>query len=654
VASIAQLAAKNLATKDVGLLGAVGGAIGERFKSRATKIRESFRPENIIKSLTGSDLLATAVAKKLGRDPTQLRKIAGIKPEATKGIIRSEPILLKIADNTQKTNDLLIKLVKFYEKQTTKDDINKNFEEEKATEEELRWKSLIEAIRGTKLQKVGPASNVDKSGGGSILDSLLSGLAGFGSFLGGGAKNLGSTLKKVLPKLLLNLGKGIITKIPLIGPIIAGAFGLWDAVKEYQQSGDLESSLGSFFEGFLDSMTFGLSSFLLGEGTIKNFTKNIITKTKDFFEDIVDTIKDAFEDYILDPIMTLPTKIMNNLKKLGAYILDWIADTFNFKMKLPEYDIPYLGKVGGQELDFNPFSGLKEKAQELRESMENIEDTAGKRRQERETRDTEKTERRADRDKISEAPSTVTPAPTAPTTPTTPTASATSTAEPLSFTQRKEGFADQAYPDARGQSIGYGHHLTSEEQKTGKIILPDGREIDWKKGISREDANALYQADMKKHSSEMAKNLERMGVDVSKLSSGTVSALEDLAYNAGPVIFNKAPKLVAALKTGDTDRIAEELRTTGTTSQGVKLAGLQTRANERAAMITEPSQAGMMLASATAANVNAGRQLTSGGSTVVNAPTVNNIQQTQNIVPTPGMRNDDSTYNRLQTLAGVA
>jgi hypothetical protein len=62
----------------------------------------------------------------------------------------------------------------------------------------------------------------------------------------------------------------------------------------------------------------------------------------------------------------------------------------------------------------------------------------------------------------------------------------------------------------------------------------------------------------------------------------------------------------------------------------------------------------MMLASATAANVNAGRQLTSGGSTVVNAPTVNNIQQTQNIVPTPGMRNDDSTYNRLQTLAGVA
>ena len=638
MASISQLAAKNLATKDVGLLGAVGGAIGERFKTRATKIRESFRPENIVKSLTGSDLLATYTAKKLGRDPTQLRKTAGIKPEATKGIVGSEPILLKIADNTQKTNDLLIKLVKFYEKQSVKDDIAQNFEEEKATEEELRWKSLIEAIRGTKLQKVGPASNVNKSGG-SILDSLLGGLGVFGSFLGGGVKNLGSILKKVLPGILKTVGKKLLRFAGPVGLIISAVLGLWDAVDEYQESGDLANS----FESLIDGMTGGLATMILGKGSISDFIKNIVQTIGDFFEDIVDTIKDAFEDYILDPIMALPTKIMNSLKELGANILDWIADTFNFKIKLPEYNIPLLGKVGGQELEFNPFSGLKEKAQALRESMENIEDTTGKRQQEREVRDTEKKERRADRDKISEAPSTVTPAPTAP-----PTAPATSTAEPLSFTQRKEGFAAQAYPDARGQSIGYGHHLTPDEQKTGKIILPDGREIDWKKGISREDANALYQADMAKHSSEMAKKLARMGVDVSKLSSGTVSALEDLAYNAGPDIFSKAPKLVAALKTGDVDKIAQELRTTATTSQGVKMAGLQTRANERAAMVTEPSQAGMMLASATAANVDAGRQLTSGGSTVVNAPTVNNIQQAQNVVPTPGMRNDDSTYNRLQ------
>jgi GH24 family phage-related lysozyme (muramidase) len=596
VASISQLAAKNLATKDVGLLGAVGGAIGERFKTRATKIRESFRPENIVKSLTGSDLLATYTAKKLGRDPTQLRKISGIKPEATKGIVGSEPILLKIADNTQKTNDLLIKLVKFYEKQSAKDDIAQNFEEEKATEEELRWKSLIEAVRGTKLQKVGPASNVDKSGGSINFPDIIPPSSG-------------------LIRMLRSLSMFLIKRLPIIGPLIALGTAAKMMVENFKKTKENpwdESTWNTPYRRMIrnpEAPKPGSSTDRqqLAQDSASEEEKN--QEIKILAEDYVK----AFDAGKSDEANTVGNEAFVPLSKRKA-VREYIDKVLNRPGAADSLsDQPFQPtqppEIPPSETELNdantPFLGY---------SRKNI-----------------------------KKPSTVTPAPTAP-----PTAPATSTAEPLSFTQRKEGFAAQAYPDARGQSIGYGHHLTPDEQKTGKIILPDGREIDWKKGISREDANALYQADMAKHSSEMAKKLARMGVDVSKLSSGTVSALEDLAYNAGPDIFSKAPKLVAALKTGDVDKIAQELRTTATTSQGVKMAGLQTRANERAAMVTEPSQAGMMLASATAANVDAGRQLTSGGSTVVNAPTVNNIQQAQNVVPTPGMRNDDSTYNRLQ------
>lgn len=154
------------------------------------------------------------------------------------------------------------------------------------------------------------------------------------------------------------------------------------------------------------------------------------------------------------------------------------------------------------------------------------------------------------------------------------------------FTMEKEGFSPTIYDDPTGNpTIGYGHLLRPQEQKDKKIILSDGTELDISRGITEEEGKKLYQDDMKSSKEGALKVLENMGVDTSTLNEAVLSALSDLAFNAGPGVFKKAPKLVAALKRGDTQGIVNELKTTGTMSSGVKLAGLVKRADERAQMV---------------------------------------------------------------------
>ena len=86
--------------------------------------------------------------------------------------------------------------------------------------------------------------------------------------------------------------------------------------------------------------------------------------------------------------------------------------------------------------------------------------------------------------------------------------------------------------------------------------------------------------------------MKKLGVDLDKLNRPTKDALNDLAFNAGPGIFAKSPKLVAALKAGDLNSIAKELRTTGRTAGGKALAGLEKRADERANMVLASASSG--------------------------------------------------------------
>ena len=167
------------------------------------------------------------------------------------------------------------------------------------------------------------------------------------------------------------------------------------------------------------------------------------------------------------------------------------------------------------------------------------------------------------------------------------------------FTMEKEGFSSKIYNDPAGfPTIGYGHMLRPKELESKKIILSDGTEIDISKGITEEQGKRIFQDDMMVNKEGALKQLEKLGVDTSVLSQPTLEALTDLAFNAGPGIFKKAPKLVAALKKNDIMEIAKELRTTGTIAGGMKLAGLQKRADERATMVAAGAAPSIQVASA--------------------------------------------------------
>ena len=228
------------------------------------------------------------------------------------------------------------------------------------------------------------------------------------------------------------------------------------------------------------------------------------------------------------------------------------------------------------------------------------------------------------------------------------------------FTKAKEGLKLNAYDDGAGNlTIGYGHLITEEEKKTGTIKLTNGESVRFSKGesLTESQAERLYIDDKERHTTAGLNILGSLGVKVDQLNDSTRNALADLAYNAGPEIFKKTPKLVQALKNNDLLTASKEMRDIGLKStSGKYLPGLRTRANERSNQI---------LSSITPAKNGLGKMIASEGSPnksqspIVNAPTINNVtnvvkgsegqqSSTSAILPT---RSNDSTYKRAQTSA---
>ena len=137
--------------------------------------------------------------------------------------------------------------------------------------------------------------------------------------------------------------------------------------------------------------------------------------------------------------------------------------------------------------------------------------------------------------------------------------------------------------------IGYGHRLTEEELRTGKIKLPDGTELDVNKGITKEEAEKLYESDKSKLNDLTRKSLKNKGVDLDSLPPHVQEVIKDMGFN-GPGVFNKNPKIIEALKSGDMEALSEAVRGSMHTADGKVLGGLVKRANERADAILDPSK----------------------------------------------------------------
>jgi len=154
----------------------------------------------------------------------------------------------------------------------------------------------------------------------------------------------------------------------------------------------------------------------------------------------------------------------------------------------------------------------------------------------------------------------------------------------LNYLIRQEGFEPSQYQDTSEKAIGYGFNLTPEQREKGIVTLADGRTININKDITEEEGRAMMAERANFNFNVGMNNLMEKGVDVNTLPQGVQFALQDLTYQTGGGIFDKAPKLVQALKDNDAEKISEELKTTGRTVGGEVVESLIPRANARADM----------------------------------------------------------------------
>ena len=154
----------------------------------------------------------------------------------------------------------------------------------------------------------------------------------------------------------------------------------------------------------------------------------------------------------------------------------------------------------------------------------------------------------------------------------------------LEYIAQQEGFRSSPYKDTYADAIGYGSMVTPEDKERGFITLADGTRINIDKDITEEEGRAMM-ADRANFNFNVGMNsLIEKGVDVNALPQGVQFALQDLTYQTGGGIFDKAPKLVEALKANDVEKISEELKTTGRTVGGEVVESLIPRAERRADM----------------------------------------------------------------------
>ncbi len=114
--------------------------------------------------------------------------------------------------------------------------------------------------------------------------------------------------------------------------------------------------------------------------------------------------------------------------------------------------------------------------------------------------------------------------------------------EAVQFLMKTEGYSKNIYDDQRTYSwpkdkdepkakghwtIGYGHLLTEKELDSGIISIP-GKNINWKNGISEEDALKIKNNDL------VINSVLNSGIDPNtELTKGIYDAMVDLSFNVG-------------------------------------------------------------------------------------------------------------------------
>lgn len=418
----------------------------ENVKSAALKsIKQNLRPEMIMKQIFGKTV-GMMTAKGLGVSPERMdavsRGFAGANEPIDQDGRRTNKTsktastyaspydsselnsylksmtqeLKKIREKLYGENTIAVKFSKSSDTYKQLEDVAEFANEEKKRKDlEENFKNIPQKQgmpfgTPTAVPTQGMTQTGGEGGGGGGIADIISSM--FGGLLGGGAgiglAGLGKKLLSIIGKAFLGLAK----KLPIIGPIIVAAMGLKDAYDEYMAGGDFSDAVGAFFESVADSLTFGLSTKLSGQGGIKKLVSGLVDSGLDFFEDMVDSIGDFLKDKFIDPIINLPTTLLNGIK---GVVGDIFASIGNLSFEIPETTIieekqlfgkTVVPKISVGPYKISPFSMFGEVGQALQKSAAEGKAQAAaaeaQKLEERAARDTQKQERRAERDAAKE------------------------------------------------------------------------------------------------------------------------------------------------------------------------------------------------------------------------------------------------------------
>ena len=133
-----------------------------------------------------------------------------------------------------------------------------------------------------------------------------------------------------------------------------------------------------------------------------------------------------------------------------------------------------------------------------------------------------------------------------------------------------EGLKLEVYDDAAGlKSIGIGHLLTRDELSSGKIELRFGAVINYRQGISADDALRIMDADLMPASLAVARSVKVT------LTDNQRDALVLFSFNVGTRAFEQST-LLKQLNDGQYSTVPEQMRR-WVFAGGVKLDGLMNR-----------------------------------------------------------------------------
>jgi len=233
--SLLSLIAERKFEEGQGIGASIGGAISDRFKARATGIKEALDPLNWVRKLTGEgavgDIAVSGLGRLFGRSDEAITAFGGYgrnKKSKTKkkdprfttvnaGPIKPTRVGDSVADILGKMYNFMMKSNEIYRRN---DEIEQAFRQEQLDEDNRRHKELVNAIKSYMKAKKGEGGDDKDKDNRSFFDKLKSGLDDIiesiaawklgKTLVKGGAKAGGKVLEKIGAKAV---GKKLAEKV---------------------------------------------------------------------------------------------------------------------------------------------------------------------------------------------------------------------------------------------------------------------------------------------------------------------------------------------------------------------------------------------------------------------------------------------------------